>query len=62
MGFYGLNLSLLQTCQITARVNFVNKSNKNERTMKVQIADNSNLVTLVDKIYPVRCVFEDLVI
>ena len=25
MGFYGLNLSLLQTCQITARVNFVNK-------------------------------------
>ena len=28
MGFYGLNLSLLQTCQITARVNFVNKSNK----------------------------------
>ena len=29
MGFYGLNLSLLQTCQIAAaRVNFVNKSNK----------------------------------
>ena len=28
MGFYGLNLSLLQTCQITARVDFVNKSNK----------------------------------
>ena len=25
-GFYRLNLSLLQTCQITARVNFVSKS------------------------------------
>ena len=25
-GFYRLNPSLLQTCQITARVNFVNKN------------------------------------